>query len=469
MNNAIETVLASLWRKSRFVSYFYQTVDFIRNQHVPTIALHIRDSRNVMYYNADFVDSLTVDEFTGLLVHELLHIVHNHNHRGLTGEDCMLQNLAQDMIVNSYIREHEKTFFSGGSGIGSAEALLVLPAGLPVIPEEYIRESGCADPRWEDLYRWLSAQPPDTIPDIDIDVFPLNEFDNEDGLSVSAENHILKKAADRDADSVTLPYNRTSDAEGIVFKDKDGAACMTGMHMLRNDPERMRLDANAERIFHMIRLDKDWESNRTFNEVSAIIEKLRDVDITSWRTLIKSYVDYFSQSAEWEYTYARFNRRYYSEGIYTPGRKFREKQILTVVVDVSGSMILKPEELESAFGVVEALQGKYIVHLVCVDEDVFIPRKDGEKFVPSDDYTTPYIYKKGDWKLIQTQKSGTTLFAPLFNRFMKGHRELLLIITDGYIYDMHSLRKYSPTVWVLPSGRMEPFAPPFGRVVTMRI
>ena len=126
-------------------------------------------------------------------------------------------------------------------------------------------------------------------------------------------------------------------------------------------------------------------------------------------------------------------------GIYTPGRKFREKQILTVVVDVSGSMILKPEELESAFGVVEALQE----NISCISSVSMKTCLYPERMVKNSSHRMIIqrrISIKRRLEAIQTQKSGTTLFAPLFNRFMKGHRELLLIITDGYIYDMHSLR-----------------------------
>jgi len=44
-----------------------------------------------------------------------------------------------------------------------------------------------------------------------------------------------------------------------------------------------------------------------------------------------------------------------------------------------------------------------------------------------------------------------------------------VVITDGYIYDLHELKKYAPTLWVISSGRGEPFVPPFGNSVVIRL
>ena len=51
---------------------------------------------------------------------------------------------------------------------------------------------------------------------------------------------------------------------------------------------------------------------------------------------------------------------------------------------------------------------------------------------------------------------------------MKGRREMLMVITDGYIYDLERLMPYTPTIWVISENRGEPFRPPFGRVVRIR-
>jgi len=79
-----------------------------------------------------------------------------------------------------------------------------------------------------------------------------------------------------------------------------------------------------------------------------------------------------------------------------------------------------------------------------------------------------FLYKKGDWRLLQTGNSGTTFFSPLFDTFMHGHHEPLLIITDGEIYDLHRLHRYPNTLWVITENQNKSFEPPFGKVVTIK-
>ena len=44
-----------------------------------------------------------------------------------------------------------------------------------------------------------------------------------------------------------------------------------------------------------------------------------------------------------------------------------------------------------------------------------------------------------------------------------------MIITDGYIYDMDRLQRYSPTLWVISADRQDAFSPPFGKSVQIRL
>ena len=107
----LELILESLWNKSRFTSYFYQGVDLVEEKSIPTLALGIYSSRLTLFYNQKFISSLNSDELTGLLIHEMMHIVLNHDHRGFTDGDIFLQNLAQDMVINSYIIRKQKNIF----------------------------------------------------------------------------------------------------------------------------------------------------------------------------------------------------------------------------------------------------------------------------------------------------------------------------------------------------------------------
>jgi len=81
MPDTWDSILQALWKRSRFTSYFYQSVQFINENNIPTLALTILSSRFVLFYNRDFIDHIDPEELMGLLVHEMLHIIHGHDHR----------------------------------------------------------------------------------------------------------------------------------------------------------------------------------------------------------------------------------------------------------------------------------------------------------------------------------------------------------------------------------------------------
>lgn len=464
----IEHALELLWRRSRFTSYFFQSVQFRREDGIPTLALAVEQSRATLLYNESFVTGLGVDELIGLLVHEMLHVVLSHNHRAHTEEDLRLQNIAQDMTVNSYILEHRNDFFSKRGDYEAAVPRLFLPPGLPFIPSGFFRDTAIKDPAWEDVYHWLKKQPGDKLLDlIDAGADGMPSGGDDAGIA-SALQDALRNPLQIPLENIPVQKFSFGGTQGLAFTDRDEEVLPTGVHLFHGNRDLRALDAQRDRVISLASIDNECREERSCEEIRGIIQRAAPVDISSWKRQLRSIIDYSSQSGEWTYTYGRFNRRYFSGGVYSPGRVYKEQEIITVAVDVSASMVMKPGDIEAAFGVIEELLGKYRVHLVCIDEDLFIPVKKDGALAAGGERAAPYVYKAGDWKHLRTGSSGTTFFAPLFNDYMRGHRELLLVITDGEIYDLHLLRKYAPTVWVLPEDGRHAFQAPFGRTVKVR-
>jgi predicted metal-dependent peptidase len=465
----LAAALEQLWRQSRFTSFFFQSIQCTPEDGLPTLALTVSRGRGVLLYNESFFDQLGRDELIGLLAHEMLHVVLAHDHRAFPGEDLTLQNLAQDMAVNSYLAAHRTSFFSRRGDYEASVPRLALPPGLPAIPAAFHADTGIRDPTWEDLYRWLRKQPRDTLRD-------LCETRGEPGPALQGgEMAAAALLGNLPANPLRVPTEdlpavafSLGNLKGVAFRDRDDEILPTGVHLLHGPRDLKCLESQRDRILSLASADHECRQERAWQDIKGIIEAAAVADISSWRRRLRSLIDYSSQSREWVYTYGRLNRRYSAGGLQPPGRRFREQELLTVAVDVSASMVMRPENIEAAFGVVEELLGKYRVHLVCIDENLFIPAKRGGRFVRDSGARRPYVYQKGDWRLIETGSSGTTFFAPLFNEHLPGHHELVLVITDGEIYDLPRLRKYTPTVWVIPEDRRERFEPPFGRVVTMR-
>ncbi|HOP30598.1 MAG TPA: hypothetical protein P5120_08665 [Spirochaetota bacterium] len=462
----LESVLESLWQKSRFASYFYQGVDLIPDENLPTLALVVYLSRLTLFFNSDFIEKLREDELTGLLVHEMLHIVLNHDHRGNRDGNTYLQNLAQDMIINSYIGDNRKTFFSRKTQYLNDVPELILPAGLPVIPEDFFKETENFDPIWEELYIWLKGLPQEEIKKFRFNNPP--ESGSGFGLQIKSSIDELAEAIN----SLDLTYNkapmekytRIKNMDGLMFETDGGDPVPTGVHIMNRKTDLNVAESKLNHFMTFARKDELCREERIFQEVTSLISAPKKTDLT-WQEKLKSIVDITAQSNEWEYTTRKFNRRYISQGIYSPGRAFKDREAITVVVDVSGSMVMKPGDIESAFGIIEALLKKFRVYLLCIDETIFVPEKKGNFFVKSERNGRPYEYKKGDWKYIKTGSSGTTYFASLFNSYMENHSELLIVITDGYIYDMDRLKKYRNTLWLISENRDEKFTPPFGRSI----
>ncbi len=438
-----EAVLSTLWRQSRFASYFYQAVSLVDSKSVPTLALTLSAHRFVLFYNQQFVLKIPVDHLIGLLIHEMLHIVLNHAHRGRAGQDVRFRNLAQDMVINSYLKGHERTFFSRkGEG---ARVSLALPPGLPEIPAAFGKKTGRAelyDVTWEAVYLWLQARHQDK--------------DKRHGQSRPAAEQL--PGIDQWEGNDALP------AEGLQFVDEKGAPLPTGIHLFDADDAAQQARAGAERILGFIRNNDDCRGERLYSDLCRLIKEPVPARDLKWKKAVRSIADQMHRTSRWDYSFARPNRRFFGAGIYAPGRYLKNRPLITIVVDVSGSMTANPGELEAAFGAVEELTSDFQVNLLCMDQDLFVPRKH-EAARLMDSESAHYLYQKGDWRHIKTGSRGATFFAPLFNDYMKHHTEALVVITDGEIYDLDALSPYSPTLWVISGNRKQFFNPPFGSVM----
>jgi predicted metal-dependent peptidase len=450
-----EESLKELWKSSRFVSYFYQMARFVETDAIPTLALHDGERRLILLYNREFILGLPAGERIGLLVHEMMHVLMNHDHRASGYGDTYLVNLAQDMVVNSYLLNRKKTFFSR-SGRQGRSPELNLPRGLPVVPESFRSETGTRDPSWEELYLWLTERPDEVkkgLPGVSIE-------DREQTSTDRLRESLSDPLGTGEKDETPFSPVRFEDQEGIAFEDRDGNTAPTGVHLFNPEASRTLKHSRKQQLLDMASRDGSLSDERVFHELTSLIQGPRKEPPGRWEPLIKSIIDHSSYRTDWTYSYSRFNRRYFAGGIYTPGRILHERRLLTVTVDVSGSMVSVPGRLERAFGIVESLLDRFTINLLCIDDTLFIPERGRDGFVKSGNMKRPCRYKKGDWRHLRTGTSGTTLFAPLFNEYMQGHREALLVLTDGQIYDMERLTPYEPTIWLV-AGR-ETFHPPFG-------
>lgn len=454
----LDDALKLLWENSRFTSYFYQSCELIESEDIPTIALHESGMRPALYYNESFINSLEVKNIIALLVHEMLHVILRHDHRSFANMNPYLQNLAQDMVVNTYIKDNISSFFSNTR---QRQDILELPQGLPYISPYFFRETKIKDPRWEDVYSWLKtggktklSEFMDEVDKMFKDLMPdksQKKKNNESGIPMFAS-----QSKDNDSQSNTF-----------VLTDSKGKPAPTGSHIFSERSVATRLENHSQKILSLASQDPTASEDRMFNLITSIMGNPDKNTDTSWHKKIKSIVDATAHSNNFEYTYQKFNRRYFAQGIYAAGKVMKDKQRVIAAVDVSASVTSNPGELEKAFGAIESLLGRYKIELLCMDESLFIPSTENGIITKNRNLNRKFFYKKGDWKKIKTGAGGTTLFAPLFNEYLKKRNETVIIITDGYIHDITKLNPYKNTLWLIsPRGKSQ-FKPPFGKTAVI--
>ena len=227
------------------------------------------------------------------------------------------------------------------------------------------------------------------------------------------------------------------------------------------------IDALKKRIIRFSERDENSRAERLYQDISSLINRIRPAKIKNFNKVVKRFLNQVLCGDDWDFSARRFNRRYFGEGIYAPGRFYRRQPSLTVAVDVSGSMLAKPKTIERAFGVIESLLRRYAVHLICIDEEVFVPERNGDTFIASKEPSNEYLYHRGDWRYIKTAANAATFFGPLFDTFMKDKKQPLIVITDGEVYDMDRLTPYRHTLWALPPECVGSIKPPFGKVASI--
>jgi hypothetical protein len=334
----IDQALAFLWQNSRFVSYFYQTVRFAEDKELPTLTLSVHGKRAVLFYNPYFITTLTADETVGLLVHEMLHVVFNHRHRVFQDQNLHLQNLAQDMVINTYIKDRRDRFFSPKTDTRNTRPRLFLPQGLPTIPPDFFEDTETPDPSWEAVYHWLKTRGPKELEAFNQGLKSL--FSSDHAARPSDDSH---EKAPHMADSIPDPdADESGEAQDVfVFKTPDNQPLPTGAHTLAQDDTHRILSNNLLKAVSLSQRDDTALSDRLFSEINTLITRPRSVSMEPVIRKVKTVVHRFSQSRDWRPTYDRFNRRFFANGIYTPGRSYVNLKTLTVAVDVSASMVTR--------------------------------------------------------------------------------------------------------------------------------
>ena len=101
--------------KYPFFGSVVASVDYKENKDIPTAGT----DGETIYYNPDYLESLSVEEQTFVFAHEVCHIAFNHILRS-EGKNPILWNIATDGVINQFLKRDGLKMAKGGVDIAEA-------------------------------------------------------------------------------------------------------------------------------------------------------------------------------------------------------------------------------------------------------------------------------------------------------------------------------------------------------------
>lgn len=110
MSNKLEEMLLRLYDNDQFYArlFFMVSRQQTKKELCPTMGVTIEDSKLKLYYNKEYLDSISTRAAMEILKHEALHFVNKHIIRseGMKNQDMMqakMENIAMDCAINQFL------------------------------------------------------------------------------------------------------------------------------------------------------------------------------------------------------------------------------------------------------------------------------------------------------------------------------------------------------------------------------
>ena len=106
LNNLLKEFVSSTIPEKRFFGEFMLWFNFKEMSSCPTVGVMSKNGTITCVYNNDFVEKLKNESLAFVMLHECEHVLRSHISRTITGGfKHKKSNIAQDMIINSIIKE----------------------------------------------------------------------------------------------------------------------------------------------------------------------------------------------------------------------------------------------------------------------------------------------------------------------------------------------------------------------------
>ena len=292
-NEKISNAIIYLHNKSelKYFAVFLYNVHIIRNDNVRTAGVIITNRGPIMVYNDDFFNSLTEKQCAFVLIHEVFHLIHNHNRR-LKNCDNDIANIATDGIINDIIIKDENINFN----VNVLDNVILMD-------KDY-----CGEHISEPYYEWLYNKTDFNVDENNYIKYKKLNFTDERGKNVDINKYFFDTHKISISDIKDELYkNNIEDAEEVDDEIKD---------------------VIIENIINDIK-NRGYESDN----ITKHINLLRKTNRNYMKEII-SYITNMSQGINKELTYSRLNRK----GIFGLKGYRKSNNNINCILDVSGSM-----------------------------------------------------------------------------------------------------------------------------------
>lgn len=159
ITNSIDVMISDAMLKLQFYGEFCQFINFKQVQNIETCGVTVDIHGMRFYFNNKFVDSLTQEEMNFVMLHEIFHLLWDHQARTRRlGYNKELSNIVQDMIINDVIKTDivDRMFYynkQNNRNLSFAQMPVNRETNNVWVlhkPEEYK-----GDMIYEDMYEWI--------------------------------------------------------------------------------------------------------------------------------------------------------------------------------------------------------------------------------------------------------------------------------------------------------------------------
>lgn len=346
------------------------------------------DGRKI-YYNAEFMLSLDIEEKKFVLAHEILHCIYGHIGRR-RNRDPKLWNIATDLLINAILVEHK---------IGK-----IVQSGL--IDPRYDPKEWTADEVYDDL---LNRQNKGEILSYD-EGFDIHLDEEDDENESSGENEGKKGGEEKGDKNGKVKFPKIS----------------------------KKMAEQIENLFKSVAITAAQNITKGAGAVPAGIEMMiKQITETKidWREILKRKATSLLKS---DINPTKLEKRSFLRNYLIRARQPGDSASAVIFIDASGSCV---NEVDYFLAEVKAIFDQFSeVEIIvgCFDTEVYNVKK----------FDIFNLHEIEDYKV---KGGGGTKFSAIFD-YMKAENirpELLVVFTDGMPFDSWGDPDYCDTIWII--------------------